>query len=214
MKHTSACAGIIFLALERGLQEEGTQRSGGKAADPRLGRSVLEDEAVRKAMDFLGKFLAKPSSLSAKQKEQRQATARAIKDYYERYENTKGENVPPVAWTMDYAFSGTIFGADSWGDLYLLWSIERVGVIYDAREIPPGPGGRDWYNWGAHIILDNQKEDGQWQDRFPGVPDTCFALLFLKRANIAKDLTDKLRELMNWSAAPAPAPRTPVRKEE
>ncbi len=109
-------------------------------------------------------------------------TARAIKDYYEKYENTKGEKVPSVAWTMDFAFGGTIFGADSWGDIYLLWSIERVGVIYDVKQIPPGKGGKDWYHWGSDIIVANQKSTGLWEDRFPGVPDTCFALLFLKRA--------------------------------
>jgi hypothetical protein len=216
MKHTSACAGLIFLALERGLAEEGTVRSGAKTADIKLNRGILDDDAVVRAMAFLGKFLARPPSLSPKKREERRLTARQIKDYYEKYENTKGDKVPPVSWTMDFAFSGTIFGADSWGDLYLLWSIERVGVIYDVREIQPGNGGTDWYNWGAEIIVANQKENGQWQDRFPGVPDTCFALLFLKRANIAKDLTDKLREMMGWSAAGAsPGKQTPlpVRKD-
>jgi hypothetical protein len=204
MKHTSACAGLIFLALERGLHQEGSTRSSGKAVDPKLSKSILDDPAVKKGMDFLGKLLAKPPSLSAKQKQERQMTARAIKDYYEKYENTKGEKVPPVSWTMDFAFGGTIFGADSWGDLYLLWSIERVGVIYDVKEIQPGKGGKDWYNWGAVIIVANQKDGGQWEDRFPGVPDTCFALLFLKRANIAKDLTDKLRDVLGLTAAMAP----------
>ena len=84
-----------------------------------------------------------------------------------------------------------------------------VGVIYDVKEIPPGKGGpgkggKDWYRWGAEIIVANQKEEGQWEDRFPGVPDTCFALLFLKRANIAKDLTDKLRDVLGWNAVTAP----------
>ena len=117
---------------------------------------------------------------------------------------TLRDKVPPVSWTMDFAFSGTIFGADSWGDLYLLWSIERVGVIYDVAFIPPQAGGADWYRWGADIILANQRPGGSWEDRFPGVPDTCFALLFLKRANIAKDLTDKLRELLRAGIASTP----------
>ena len=62
-------------------------------------------------------------------------------------------------------------------------------MIFDLNKI----GGRDWYNWGVDVILPNQMEDGSWRDRFPGMPDTCFALLFLKRANIVKDLTDKFR---------------------
>src|SRR5262249_6483285 len=102
-----------------------------------------------------------------------------------------------------------------WGDLYLLWSIERVGVIYDVKDIQPG-SGREWYPWGAEIIVANQKDTGEWDDRFPRVPDTCFALLFLKRADIAKDLTDKLREIMAWNAATAPPGKQtplPTRKE-
>ncbi len=210
MKHTSACAGLIFLALERGLQDDSIQRGSGKTVDPKLNKHILDDPAVAKAMNFLGKMLAKPPVLSAKKKEERREHAQRIKEYYEVYENNKGVNPPPVAWTMDFAFSGTIFGADSWGDLYLLWSIERVGVIYDVNTIQP-KGGKDWYLWGSEIIVANQKENGQWEDRFPGVPDTCFALLFLKRANIVKDLTDKLRELMQASAARGGNP--PARKD-
>jgi hypothetical protein len=208
MKHTSACAGLIFLALERGLQEEGTARAGAKITDPKLNKTVLDDPAVKKGMEFLGKLLAKPPSLSKEKKQERQMTAKIVKEYYEKYEN-KADKLPSVGWTMDFAFGGTIFGGDSWGDLYLLWSIERVGVIYDVKEIHPGKdgtgkGGKDWYAWGSEIILANQKESGLWEDRFPGIPDTCFALLFLKRANIAKDLTDKLRDVMGWNAATAP----------
>jgi hypothetical protein len=212
MKHTSACAGLIFLALEAGLHDENIQRSSGKAVDPKLNKSILDDPAVVKAMNYLGKMLAKPPTLTAKKREERRQNAQKIKEYYEHYENHKGVTPPPVAWNMDFAFGGTIFGGDSWGDLYLLWSIERVGVIYDVREIQP-KGGKDWYLWGSDIIVANQMVEGQWEDRFPGVPDTCFALLFLKRANIAKDLTDKLRELMQTAAGPSHHPFTPPRKD-
>ena len=41
----------------------------------------------------------------------------------------------------------------------------------------------------------HQLPDGSWGERFPGVPDTCFALLFLRRANVVKDLSDKLQRL-------------------
>src|SRR5262249_19240609 len=79
--------------------------------------------------------------------------------------------------------------ADAWGDLYFLWSLERVAVIYDLKKVE----GKDWYAWGSAILLASQRPDGSWQDRFPGVPDTCFALLFLRRANLAKALPDELR---------------------
>jgi hypothetical protein len=101
---------------------------------------------------------------------------------------------------------GMIFGADAWGDLYFLWSLERVAVIYGQDRI----GGREWYPWGKKFILPKQQPDGSWQERFPGVPDTCFALLFLNRVNIVKDLTDKLQRLLAaLTGRPVPAPPGP-----
>jgi hypothetical protein len=79
-------------------------------------------------------------------------------------------------------------------NLYLLWSLERVGVIYKLKKI----GGVDWYTWGTDLLLDGRARaaDGSWQgSRYPGntpTINTCLALLFLKRVNLAKDLTDKL----------------------
>jgi hypothetical protein len=87
---------------------------------------------------------------------------------------------------------GTIISASARGDLYYLWSLERVAVAYDLRTI----GGKDWYAWGAPLIVGHQQEDGSWSDLYPGVPDTCFALLFLKRVNVARDLTRSLQRLM------------------
>ena len=53
----------------------------------------------------------------------------------------------------------------------------------------------DWYDWGYPVVLDRQNKNGGWSDRHGPMIDTCFALLFLKRANIAKSLTDKLKLL-------------------
>jgi hypothetical protein len=90
-----------------------------------------------------------------------------------------------------HGYVGTIFQADAWGDLYYLWTVERLGMIYGMDRI----GGKDWYEWGYPIVLKHQKEDGSWQDRHQAEVDTCFALLFLRRANLAHDLSDKLRKL-------------------
>src|SRR5207248_2553310 len=73
-------------------------------------------------------------------------------------------------------------------DLYFLWSVERVGVLYNRRTI----ADKEWYPWGAEILVDNQQEDGSWQQSYGGPLDTSFALLFLKRANLASDLSTKL----------------------
>jgi hypothetical protein len=74
---------------------------------------------------------------------------------------------------------------------YFLWSLERVAVIYDLETI----GEKDWYNWGAEILLANQAGSGGWVNGrcAEGNADTCFALLFLTRVNLAKDLTRTLK---------------------
>jgi hypothetical protein len=82
-------------------------------------------------------------------------------------------------------------GANAAGDLYYLWSLERVGVIYERQEL----GGKDWYGWGAQALVETQLADGSWSDSYRGLVDTCFALLFLKRANVATDLTDQLKTI-------------------
>jgi hypothetical protein len=73
---------------------------------------------------------------------------------------------------------------------YFLWSLERVGVTYGLATI----GHQDWYQWGADILIPNQLNDGSWQGEWAeGGCDTCFALLFLKRSNLVKDLTVSLK---------------------
>ncbi len=80
------------------------------------------------------------------------------------------------------------------GGLYFLWAMERIAVLYDIQKL----GKKDWYQWGAEILVCNQKADGAWSDDggYPGqtpVLNTCFALLFLKRANLTPDLGAALK---------------------
>ena len=81
-------------------------------------------------------------------------------------------------------------------DMYFLWSLERVSVLYNL----PSIGGKSWYLWGAEKLLVNQNADnGSWSGGgYPSATptiDTCFALLFLTQANLAQDLTNKLQLL-------------------
>jgi hypothetical protein len=80
-------------------------------------------------------------------------------------------------------------------DLYFLWSLERVGVLYAMPQI----GGKDWYAWGRQTLLAKQAADGSWNGGgyYGNTPilDTCFALLFLKQANLTADLSTKLQLL-------------------
>jgi hypothetical protein len=88
-------------------------------------------------------------------------------------------------------------------DLYFLWSLERVAVVFDLDTI----GDRDWYALGSASILAIQQPNGSWKNSEGGNVagddvNTSFALLFLCRANIAKDLTSKLTGRGNAKIGP------------
>lgn len=99
-------------------------------------------------------------------------------------------------------------------NLYFLWSVERVAVLYKLSKI----GEKDWYRWGAQILVANQVPKGNWVNgQYHGSSpplDTCLALLFLKRANLVRDLTSRLpfnaadlnSGVLNKLAPPPPAP--------
>ena len=69
--------------------------------------------------------------------------------------------------------------------LYFLWSLERVGVVYGFDELD----GVNWYDWGGAALLEAQNENGSWSGGFPPQVDTALALLFLRKANLARDLS-------------------------
>ena len=64
--------------------------------------------------------------------------------------------------------------------LYYLYGIERAGVLYGTEKI----GDHDWYLEGAKYLLDAQQGDGAWKvsGHENATWDTCFAILFLKKA--------------------------------
>ncbi|MFN4261032.1 MAG: HEAT repeat domain-containing protein [Gemmataceae bacterium] len=72
---------------------------------------------------------------------------------------------------------------------YFLWSVERVAVAYSLDTI----GKKDWYAWGADILVRGQNLDGTWDGEYGPDIDTPFALLFLRRVNLARDLTASLK---------------------
>lgn len=70
-----------------------------------------------------------------------------------------------VGWTPSFFFS-------------YLWAIERYGGLSGRERI----AGRDWYAEGAEHLLAVQRADGGWG---AGLPDVCFALLFLRRTTFS-----------------------------
>jgi hypothetical protein len=73
---------------------------------------------------------------------------------------------------------------------YFLWSLERMAEVYCVKMI----GKTDWYRWASQVLLNSQQANGGFYGEYAnGGVDTCFALLVLSRANVAKDLTRNLR---------------------
>src|SRR5262249_24502640 len=70
-------------------------------------------------------------------------------------------------------------------EYYFLWALERVAVAYGLKTI----GNKDWYAWGAEVLLSRQQRDGAWEGQYGDSVDTCFALLFLRRAHLSKGLS-------------------------
>jgi hypothetical protein len=64
---------------------------------------------------------------------------------------------------------------------YSLYALERVGVFSGQEKM----GRHSWYGEGAKYILGKQRADGSWSEPSQSSHptwDTCFALLFLRRA--------------------------------
>jgi hypothetical protein len=67
---------------------------------------------------------------------------------------------------------------------YYLYGLERVGVLGSVEFI----GKHHWYAEGAGVLVNAQEADGHWNTHTEVEPtdiiDTCYALLFLKKATI------------------------------
>lgn len=102
-------------------------------------------------------------------------------------------------------------GVKASGGLYYLWALERIAVLYDVRTLD----NKDWYQWGAEILVGNQQDDGSWkkEEGYPGeseILNTALAILFLRRANLTPDLSKRLisdsSALTASVSTPPPAP--------
>jgi hypothetical protein len=79
-------------------------------------------------------------------------------------------------------------------NLYYMYGLERTGILFGTEKI----GDHFWYSEGAALILKNQNADGSWgkppaakpDDKGKLTHDTCFAILFLRRATRALVATE------------------------
>jgi hypothetical protein len=161
---TMTCAGLLGLALSHGSVLETTLRSGGlPGTNPAARRPTVDP----------GKDPAVRNGLAA--------LGLSLK------------GVPlggPAGGRAPGGFAPPGNGSTGGRQYYFLFSLERVGVAFGLDRI----GGIDWYDHGANILLHDQNPDGSWTGEYAeGGSDTCFGILFLRRANLALDLTAVLK---------------------
>lgn len=152
------CAGLVALAARTAATDNALKNNPANGA-PAKGRAIVDvgdDVAIKAAIKYIG------SSITT----------------------AKGQQPEGV---INPASCAKRFRADELNsNLYFLWSLERVAVLYGLETI----GNHDWYVWGSDALIDNPIEQ-----RFVGFVqlswsannevNTAFAVLFLKLVRIS-----------------------------
>jgi hypothetical protein len=185
---TMTCAGLLGVAVSYGVAREAVLRTRlskpeeEKNQAPRM-RDPNRDPAVRLGLTALGELLRAPNALLT------YGGALAFR----RGGPGPGRGGPPLGrgGPADPASGAGAVASNL--NFYLLWSVERVAMAFGLRTI----GRLDWYAWGAPALLAGQNADGSWAGSYGPAVDTSFALLFLRRSNLVKDLSNDLRDLIH-----------------
>lgn len=184
------CAGLLGLAVGKANDE--ARKSGKKLVgegNPDKPRKIKDDDAF-----------FNPPGKDEKPKEEEDETDEEMED-----DEDKQKKKPPTVRDMaiDRALLalGRVIGSKApggdvpqgghWGgtgDLYFVWSLERVAVAYGLQTI----GDVDWYDWGVKRLLPAQQADGSWGGSHGPAVETAFAVLFLKKSNLVSDLTRQI----------------------
>ena len=107
-------------------------------------------------------------------------------------------------------------GGDVRWRFYMLYGFERVGTLNELQFF----GTHDWYAEGARWLLGNQSEDGSWTDArwapdnyhtHPRQYDTCWALLFARRASRPVVRTAGPEQFVARKIAPDPSEQVHLR---
>lgn len=168
--HTMTCAGLLGLAIGQGLANDGEE--------PKSAKDKGINSRARSGLLYLTEIVGQTGI----------SPTWAGWGGPSRWAPHGGPGGPGVPRAPGGAGPQESDSRDA--SFYFLWSLERVAIIYGLETI----GKKDWYKWGCHHIFKTQQSDGHWEGAWGrSGADTCFALLFLLRANLAKDLTASMR---------------------
>jgi len=170
------CAALLGLAVGHGMASTSALHTSTKKRSRLPGNQSykadndpLRDPAIYHGLLYLGRWIDSPLALF-------------------------GNNPVPGATAQPVFSSGALESVPrklNVSECYTIWSLERVCAVYHRETI----GHQDWYDSGAHLLLAAQGVEGSWDDQGLGGMgvNTSFALLFLTRSNLVKDLTEALR---------------------
>jgi hypothetical protein len=200
---TMVCAGLLGLAMSHvaasNRAEEGDRTDPpGRSAEPAL--DVTKDASIARALQALGTALVAPPAQNPAGARPGGARFRGGAQPPNGFQGPGGV-LPPHAGGAPAgagpAGGRRAFPAQNARLYYFLWSLERIAVAFGLERV----GNKDWYKYGTDILLAFQEADGSWQGAHGSYgADTCFALLFLSRADLAKDLSASLRGKMKDTA--------------
>jgi hypothetical protein len=170
------CAGLLGLAVGQGVSREAILRVAarpGHAASGTKSRALpdpTQDSRVQRGLRFLARSLEPALQLAADGEGPRPPGRGG-------FPGRRGPGPGP--------FRQNLLGNGLGSEYYFLWSLERVAVVYGLKSV----GDKDWYAIGSAYLMSRQQADGAWRGNLGEAVDTCFALFFLRRANLATDLT-------------------------
>ena len=157
--------------------------SDGKAGAPSFGERVTAAMAAG-GVSTLVLCRSELEGVKAFTPDLRERTERAIRDglawlalHFDDGARPEGPRTPPGMEDMSDI-------RDGFGDFYYAYGLERACILGGVQRV----GARDWYEEGARLIVERVRGDGSiiGKNRNNGngtdLFDTCFALLFLKRA--------------------------------
>ncbi|MCE9594860.1 MAG: terpene cyclase/mutase family protein [Planctomycetes bacterium] len=117
-------------------------------------------------------------------------TLEASEEWLARRFRVDGNPVGVASWTPGFQFA-------------YLWAVERCAGLSARERI----GSHDWYSEGAAWLVDQQKPDGGWG---AWTDDTCFALLFLRKATLTESdapLPSTTPAVARAAVVPPPGPK-------
>lgn len=193
------CAGLLGLAITSGNRGERSMKAAtlnpdgtikpGATGEPKKIPNPLTDPVVQKGFQYLGQLI--------------NGTASGGGAPGMPFMPGVPGSPPPGAYPMPPGGAPRPAGGGSAGppagaslkeDLYFMWSLERICMVYGVGQI----GGKDWYLWGVDGVLAGQTADGSWpKGKWGANVDTSFALMFLCRSNIVKDLSSLFNRKMS-----------------